>query len=80
MKRLAAVLLAAAIFVPSVGCKELVEEAVDETGEVIRDQKHKVVEGVQDKAIETLDAQRENAAESLSGEAKEEASGTEESY
>lgn len=80
MKRMAAMLLAMAFVVPNVGCKDLAEEVVDETQEVIRDQKHKVIEGAQDQAVEALDEQREKAAESLSGEGKTEAGGTEDSY
>ena len=39
------------------------EEIVDEAGEVVRDQKHKIIEGAQDAAIEAADQQREKAVE-----------------
>jgi hypothetical protein len=55
------------------GCKDLAEEIVDEAGEVVRDQKHKVIEGAQDAAIEAADEQRESAVDKLTGGEEEEA-------
>ncbi len=72
MKRFATLMLATAMLAPSLGCRDLAEEVADEAAEVVRDQKHKVIEGAQDAAIEKLDEQREQAtdkaAEALSGE------------
>jgi hypothetical protein len=63
MKRLTALLMAAAICGPLSGCRDLAEEVLDEAGEVVRDQKTKVIDQAQDAAIEKLDEQREHAAD-----------------
>lgn len=63
MKRFTAMVLAVALCGPLAGCRDLAEEVLDEAGEVVRDQKHKVIEGAQDAAIEKLDEQREKATD-----------------
>jgi hypothetical protein len=58
MKRILAACLAVSL-TGLAGCKDLAEEIVDEAGEVVRDQKHKVIEGAQDAAVDAADEQRE---------------------
>ena len=72
MKRVFSLGVAALLLVSS-GCRDLADEVLDEAAEVVRDQKHKVVEGLQDAAINKLDEQRQNAAGALTGESEEEA-------
>jgi hypothetical protein len=80
MKRFATLMLATAMFGPTMGCRDLAGEVADEAAEVVRDQKHKVIEGAQDAAIEKLDEQREKAtdqaADALSGETEEAGAGS----
>ncbi len=71
MKRVFSLGVAALLLVSS-GCHDLADEVLDEAGEVVRDQKHKVVEGLQDAAINKLDEQRNNAADALTGENEDE--------
>lgn len=77
MKRILAACLAVALSGVA-GCRDLAEEIVDEAGEVVRDQKHKVIEGGQDAAIEALDQQREKAAEKAADAVSDKLGGEEE--